>query len=116
MIEELASPYTLALKAKGTSLRNIILRHCLPNTLVPVITIGGMQIGTMIAGAVLVEQVFALGGIGGLLIDSIKTSDYPVVQSVILLLVFMFLVITFAVDVAYMLIDPRIRRAGYMNA
>jgi peptide/nickel transport system permease protein len=110
MIEELASPYALALTAKGTAPRNIVLKHCLPNTLVPVITVAGVQFGTMIVGAALVENVFALGGIGRLLIESIKASDYPVVQSVILLLVAVFLVITLVVDMVYALIDPRIRR------
>jgi peptide/nickel transport system permease protein len=110
MIEELASPYALALKAKGTVPRNIVLRHCLPNTLVPVITVAGIQAGTMVIGAALVENVFALGGIGQLLIESIKASDYPVVQSVILLLVSLFLTITLAIDMIYALLDPRIRQ------
>jgi peptide/nickel transport system permease protein len=112
MIEELGSPYVLALKAKGTRLRDIVLKHCLKNTLVPVITVAGIWAGAMVVNAVLVENVFALGGIGRLLIDSIKASDYPVVQSLIMLLVLIFLLLTFFVDILYAIIDPRIRQGG----
>jgi peptide/nickel transport system permease protein len=112
MIEELASPYALALRAKGTPPPVIILKHCLKNTLVPVVTVAGIWTGSMVVNAVLVENVFALGGVGRLLIDSIKASDYPVVQSLIMLLVIIFLSITLLVDLFYALIDPRIRQAG----
>jgi peptide/nickel transport system permease protein len=111
MIGELGSAYSLALAAKGTPFPRIVAAHCLKNTLVPVITVAGIQIGTMVVGAVLVENVFALGGIGALLIDGIKSSDYPVVQSIMLLLVALFLAMNLAVDVIYALIDPRIRNA-----
>jgi peptide/nickel transport system permease protein len=111
MIGELSSAYSLALAAKGTPFTRIVTAHCLKNTLVPVITVAGIQIGTMVVGAVLVENVFALGGIGALLIDGIKSSDYPVVQSIMLLLVALFLALNLAVDVIYALIDPRIRNA-----
>jgi peptide/nickel transport system permease protein len=109
MIGELKSPYALALTAKGTPFRRILARHCLKNTLVPVITVAGIQIGSMLIGAVLVENVFALGGIGALLIEGIQGSDYPVVQSIIMFLVTMFLLLNLLVDVVYVLIDPRIR-------
>ncbi|GHU60539.1 ABC transporter permease [Spirochaetia bacterium] len=109
MIGELKSPYALALTAKGTPFGRILVRHCLPNTLVPVITVAGIQVGSMVIGAVLVENVFALGGIGALLIEGIQASDYPVVQSIIMFLVTMFLLLNLLVDVVYVLIDPRIR-------
>jgi peptide/nickel transport system permease protein len=116
MIGELSSAYSLALAAKGTPFTRIVVTHCLKNTLVPVITVAGIQIGTMVVGAVLVENVFALGGIGALLIDGIKSSDYPVVQSIMLLLVALFLALNLAVDAIYALIDPRIRNATIKQA
>jgi peptide/nickel transport system permease protein len=109
MIGELKSQYALALTAKGTRFGRILIRHCLKNTLVPVITVAGIQIGSMVIGATLVENVFALGGVGALLIEGIQASDYPVVQSIIMLLVALFLLLNLAVDIVYALIDPRIR-------
>jgi peptide/nickel transport system permease protein len=111
MIGELKSNYALALSAKGTFFNRIVMRHCLKNTLIPVITVAGIQIGTMIVGAVLVENVFALGGIGALLIEGIQASDYPVVQSIMLFLVAMFLLLNLIIDLIYVFIDPRIRAA-----
>jgi peptide/nickel transport system permease protein len=112
MIGEFKSNYALALAAKGTPFRRIVMTHCFKNTLIPVITVGGVQIGSMVVGAVLVENVFALGGIGALLIDGIQASDYPVVQSVMLFLVALFLLLNLAVDIVYFIIDPRIRVSG----
>ncbi|GHV79193.1 ABC transporter permease [Spirochaetia bacterium] len=112
MIGELKSQYALALTAKGTPFGRILGRHCLKNTLIPVITVAGIQIGSMVIGAVLVENVFALGGIGALLIEGIQASDYPVVQSIIMFLVALFLLLNLLVDVIYVLIDPRIRAAA----
>lgn len=115
MISELKSNYALALTAKGTPFTRIVVSHCLKNTLIPVITVAGIQIGTMVVGAVLVENVFALGGIGALLIEGIQASDYPLVQSIMLFLVTLFLVLNLLVDVVYALIDPRIRAAAMGN-
>ena len=112
MIEEFKSNYALALTAKGTPFRRIVTKHCLKNTLIPVITVGGIQIGSMVVGAVLVENVFALGGIGALLIEGIQASDYPVVQSIMLFLVALFLLLNLVVDLIYFIIDPRIRVSG----
>jgi len=112
MIAEFKSNYALALSAKGTPFRRIIMTHCFKNTLIPVITVAGVQIGTMVIGAVLVENVFALGGIGALLIEGIQASDYPVVQSIMLFLVALFLVLNLMVDMVYFIIDPRIRASG----
>ena len=112
MIGEFKSNYALALSAKGTPFRRIVMTHCLKNTLIPVITVAGIQIGSMVVGAVLVENVFALGGIGALLIEGIQSSDYPVVQSIMLFLVALFLILNLIVDSIYAIIDPRIRAAG----
>jgi peptide/nickel transport system permease protein len=112
MIGELKSNYALALTAKGTPFGRIALAHCLKNTLIPVITVAGIQIGGTVVGAVLVENVFALGGIGALLIEAIQASDYPVMQAIIMFLVVLFLVLNLAIDIVYALIDPRIRVAA----
>jgi len=112
MIGELKSNYALALTAKGTPFRRIVMTHCLKNTLIPVITVGGVQLGAMVVGAVLVENVFGLGGIGALLIEGIQAADYPVVQSIMLFLVALFLLLNLLVDIIYFIIDPRIRASG----
>jgi len=112
MIGEFKSGYALALIAKGTPFRRITMTHCLKNSLIPVITVAGVQIGSMVVGAVLVENVFALGGIGALLVDGIQASDYPVVQSIMLFLVTIFLLLNLIVDIIYFIIDPRIRASG----
>jgi peptide/nickel transport system permease protein len=109
MIEELDAPYTQALVAKGARRPVIIRRHCLPNTLVPVITIGAIQLGGLVINAVLVENVFALGGVGALLVDGIKQSDYPMTQSIMLLYIGIYLILNLIVDCVYTVIDPRIK-------
>ena len=109
MIEQLNSNYTTTAIAKGIPYRTIVMKHCLKNAVIPVITVSSIQVGSMIIGAVLVENVFALGGIGDILISSIKSSDYPVVQSITLLMVALFVIINLIVDIVYALIDPRIR-------
>ena len=109
MIEQLNAPYATTAVAKGIPYRKVVLKHCFKNTVIPVVTVASLQIGTMSVGAVLVENVFALGGIGDVLISAIKASDYPVVQGITLLLVTVFALINLLVDILYAVIDPRIR-------
>lgn len=109
MIEQLNAPYATTAVAKGIPYRTVVMKHCFKNTVIPVVTVASLQIGTMIVGAVLVENVFALGGIGDVLISAIKASDYPVVQGITLLLVTVFALINLLVDILYAAIDPRIR-------
>ncbi|MDI9505532.1 MAG: ABC transporter permease [Bacillota bacterium] len=109
MIEQLHAPYAQTAIAKGTPFYRIVLAHCFKNAVIPVITVASIQFGSMIVGAVLVENVFALGGVGVLLVDSIKSSDYPVTQSITLMMVVVFLAVNLLVDVVYAAIDPRIR-------
>lgn len=109
MIEQLNSDYIRTATAKGIPHNRVIITHALKNALIPIITVTSVQIGTMLVGAVLVEVVFAMGGLGDLLLTGIKTSDYPVVQGVTLLLVFIFMCINLLVDVFYAVLDPRIR-------
>ena len=105
MIKELKSKYVETAEAKGISKKQIIFKHAI----IPVITVMSIQIGAMVVGSVLVENVFALPGLGSLLINAINTSDYPIVQSVMLLLVAVFLILNLIVDIIYAIIDPRIR-------
>lgn len=109
MIKEMKSGYIETAEAKGISRFRVVFRHAFKNAVIPVITVMSIQVGAMIVGAVLVENVFALPGLGSLLITGINTSDYPVVQSIMLLLVLVFLVLNLIVDVVYAVIDPRIR-------
>ena len=109
MIEQLNSDYIRTATAKGSPRGRVILQYALKNALIPVITVTSVQIGSMLVGAVLVETVFAMGGLGGLLIDAIKASNYPLVQGITLLLVFIFMCINLVVDVLYAVLDPRIR-------
>jgi peptide/nickel transport system permease protein len=109
MIEQLNSDYIRTATAKGLPRRRVILTYALKNALIPVITVASIQVGSMLVGAVLVESVFAMGGLGDLLITAIKAADYPIVQGVTLLMVFIFLVINLVVDILYAVLDPRIR-------
>lgn len=109
MIEQLNSNYATTAVAKGMPYYRVVMKHSFKNALIPVITVASIQFGTMIVGAVLVENVFALGGIGEVLLEGVKSADYPVVQSITLMLVVFFLLINLLVDIVYAAIDPRIR-------
>lgn len=109
MIEQIHANYTVVAKAKGLSGKEIIFKHLLKNSLIPVLTIFGTQMGIMIVGSVLVENVFSLAGLGSILIDGIKSCDYPIVEAITMLLVFVFITISTIMDILYAIIDPRIR-------
>ena len=109
MIEQLNADYIRTATAKGIPRRRVIITYALKNAMIPIITVTSIQVGSMLVGAVLVESVFAMGGLGDLLIKGIKAADYPVVQGVTLLMVFVFLCINLVVDILYAVLDPRIR-------
>ncbi len=111
MLEVLSEDYIRTAYAKGLSKRVVILKHALSNILVVVITIAGMQFGSLLTGAIITERVFAWQGIGTLLIEAITKRDYPVVQGTIILVSFMYVVINLLTDIFYAVIDPRIRYA-----
>ena len=98
--------------AKGLRPRLVVLKHALRNALIPIITIVGLQIGILLGGTVVVEEVFTLPGIGRLVLWSIYQRDYPLTQSTILFIASMFMAINLAVDVLYGYLDPRIRYSG----
>lgn len=109
MLEVLSQDYIRTARAKGVVWNRVVLKHAFRNAMVPVVTVGGLQFGTLMAGAVLTETVFTWPGIGRLLVDSILARDYPVVQGAVLLIATSFIVINIVVDTLYGLIDPRIR-------
>jgi ABC-type dipeptide/oligopeptide/nickel transport system permease component len=112
MVEQLQSNYHTAAVAKGMPSWNVALNHCLKNAIIPVITVFGTQFGILIVGSVLVESVFSLAGLGSILIEGIKASDYPLVQGITMLLVFVFMTISTILDILYGIIDPRIRSSN----
>jgi peptide/nickel transport system permease protein len=109
VIEELGEPYVLAARARGVSRTRVVLKHALPNSLIPIVTVLGLQFGAVLTGAVITETIFAWPGIGRLLIQSISARDYPAVQGCILLIAVTYVFMNVLVDVAYGLLDPRIR-------
>ncbi|WP_433284804.1 ABC transporter permease [Pseudonocardia sp. CA-142604] len=112
MLDSLGADYIRTARAKGVSPRGVIGRHALRNSLVVVITIVGLQLGILISGAVVTEGIFSLPGFGKMTIDAVFQRDYPVLQGVVLVTATAYIVINFLVDLAYSLIDPRIRVAG----
>lgn len=111
MLEVLEEDYVRTAKAKGLSTRRVIGVHALRNALIPVITSIGLQIGTLLAGAVLTESIFSWPGVGKWLIDSINRRDYPALQGGIMLIAAVVIIVNLLVDLLYGLINPRIRHA-----
>jgi peptide/nickel transport system permease protein len=109
LLEILGRDYIRTSRAKGLSWRVTTLRHALRNALIPVITVVGLQFGTLLGGAVIIEQVFSLPGVGRFALEGINLRDYPVVQGAVLLIAVAFIAVNLLVDVLYSLIDPRIR-------
>jgi len=109
LLEALAEDYVRTARAKGLSEGRVVRGHVLKNALIPVVTVLGLQLGTLIGGAVITEYVFALPGVGRLVVDAVFARDYPTVQGVVLLIAVGFIVSNFLVDVLYGFLDPRIR-------
>lgn len=108
MLEVLRQDYITTARSKGLIERVVIYKHALKNALIPVVTVMGLQFGTLLGGAVLTETVFSWPGIGRLMVDSILARDYPVVQGAVLLLAVFFVLINLVVDIIYAFLDPRI--------
>jgi peptide/nickel transport system permease protein len=109
LLEVLSEDYVRTARAKGLSDRLVMRRHALKNGLIPVVTLLGLQFGTLIGGAVITEYVFALPGVGRLVVDAIFSRDYPLVQGVILIIATGFVLSNLLVDIVYGWLDPRIR-------
>lgn len=109
MLEVLGQDFIRTARAKGLRGGSVVLKHALRNALIPVVTIGGLEFGSLMAGAVITETVFTWPGIGRLLVQSILARDYPVVQGAVLMIALSFIIINILVDLVYAMIDPRIR-------
>lgn len=109
--EIMGQDYIRTAKAKGLARRNVIVRHALRNAMVPIVTITALQVGAVLAGAVVVEQVFTRPGMGRLVVEAIQNRDYVVVQSTLIILVTIFVFVNLFADLMYGVLDPRIRRA-----
>ncbi|MGI4858478.1 MAG: ABC transporter permease subunit [Janthinobacterium lividum] len=109
MLEVLREDYIRTARAKGLSRARVVVVHALRNALVPVITVIGLQVGTLLAGAVLTETIFSWPGVGKWLIDAISRRDYPVVQGGILLIALLVIVVNLCVDLLYGVLNPRVR-------
>jgi peptide/nickel transport system permease protein len=109
MLQVLSSDYVRTARAKGLDERVVVLRHALRNALVPVVTLGALQFGELLSGAVLTEQVFSIPGFGKLIVDAVFNRDYLVVQGVVLFTATAYIVLNLLADLAYFAINPRMR-------
>lgn len=109
MLEVLRQDYVRTARAKGLGEPSVVRRHALRNALIPVVTVVGLQLGTLLSGAVLTESVFAWPGVGRLLVDAVLARDYPVIQGAVLLIATTFVALNVFVDMVYAVLDPRIR-------
>jgi peptide/nickel transport system permease protein len=109
MLEVLEQDYVRTAFAKGVANRNVVYRHALRNAFIPVLTVIGIQFGSLLGGAVLTEFVFAWPGIGRLMVDSIAARDFPVVQGIILVFALMFIIVNLIVDILYSYVNPKIQ-------
>jgi ABC-type dipeptide/oligopeptide/nickel transport system permease component len=108
LLDVLSQDYLRTARAKGLGERAVVLRHAMKNSLIPVVTIFGLQIGALLDGAIITETIFFWPGVGRLAVDSIGGRDYPVVQAIVLMSALAFMMSTLAVDILYAWLDPRI--------
>jgi peptide/nickel transport system permease protein len=109
MLQAMSSDYVRTARAKGLAERVVVLKHAMRNALTPVITLGALELGTLLSGAVLTEQVFSIPGFGKLIVDSVFNRDYAVVQGVTLVTATTYILLNLAADIAYVLVNPRLR-------
>ena len=109
MIEELSSDYVRTARAKGLSESAVLFRHAFRNALIPIITVLGLQFGTLLAGTIVTESIFSWPGVGRLMVQAIQARDYPLLQGCLLVIAFSYVLVNLATDFVYALADPRIR-------
>jgi ABC-type dipeptide/oligopeptide/nickel transport system permease component len=109
MIEELSKEYVITARAKGLTERMVKYKHALKNALLPVVTVTGIQLGYMLGGAIITEQVFSLPGLGRLFLTGIYQRDFPLIQGGVVFVAIVFSLINFVVDILYSVLNPRIR-------
>jgi peptide/nickel transport system permease protein len=112
MLDVLSQDYIRFCRAKGLSESNVILKHALRNAAIPITTVVGMQAGYLLGGAIVIEQVFSLPGVGRLVLDGVLQRNYPVVQGAVLVVGVMFIAVNLAADVLYAVLNPRLRRTA----
>jgi peptide/nickel transport system permease protein len=109
MLEMLSSDYITTARSKGLRERAVVISHAIPNAMIPVVTVVGLQFGALLGGSMIIEVVFARQGVGQLAVTAIQGKDFPVVQGVVLLVATSYVLVNLAVDILYAFIDPRIR-------
>jgi peptide/nickel transport system permease protein len=109
MLQALQSDYVRTARAKGLSERKVVLKHAMRNALTPVITLGALEFGTLLSGAVLTEQIFTIPGFGKLIVDAVFNRDYAVVQGVVLVTATTYIILNLLADLGYILVNPRLR-------
>lgn len=112
MLDVLGDDFVRTARSKGVTEPGVVWRHAFPNALIPVVTLTGVELGYLLGGAVIVEELFALPGLGRLVLNAITQRDYALVQGAVLFIAFNFMVVNLAVDLAYAALDPRIRLGG----
>jgi peptide/nickel transport system permease protein len=109
MLEILDQDYIRTARAKGLRNIRVLYKHALKNTLIPIVTILGLQVGTLLGGAVITETIFAWPGIGTLAMNAIFTRDFPLIRAIVLVSASVFVVVNILVDLIYLYLDPRVR-------
>jgi peptide/nickel transport system permease protein len=109
VLEVVGQDYVRVARAKGLPQGRVLLRHILPNAGIPILTIAGIQVAALLGGTVIVEQIFGLPGVGRYIYEAISNRDYPVVQSVVLVMATIFVCVSLIADVPYAVLDPRLR-------
>ena len=112
VLEELNKDYVIGAKARGLSYGKILLRHVFPNSLLPLITLLGLSLGSLLGGTAVVEVIFSYPGLGNLAVTSITAYDYPVIQAYVLWIALIYMIINLIVDLSYTLVDPKVRERG----
>lgn len=108
MLEVIRSDYIRTARAKGQKERVVIFRHALPNAMIPIMTIIGMQFGMLLGGSIITEAIFSISGVGRLMLEAINMRDYPIIQGGVLFISIAFSLINLVVDILYAFVDPRI--------
>ncbi|WP_455543144.1 nickel ABC transporter permease [Intestinibacter sp.] len=111
-LEELNKDYVIGAKARGLSNSKILMRHVFPNSLLPLITLLGLSLGSLLGGTAVVEVIFSYPGLGNLAVSSIMAYDYPVIQAYVLWIALIYMIINLIVDASYTLVDPKVRERG----